>query len=138
MHGAVELEHRVAADHERVGQTRRHRVRLEPGQLDRQYGGVGGHLGLVGLGHDHLGADARAAQRGQAGGRGGGEDQPGPHARRASAARSGSSPIDQVERLPVERLEVERVAEAGTGVLAGLEPDPLAHLVRRRLPRPAE
>src|SRR5690606_37000329 len=44
----------------------------------------------------------------------------------------------EVERVSVELLEAERRALARLGLLAGLQPDPLADLVRRRLTRPAE
>src|SRR3954453_3360562 len=44
----------------------------------------------------------------------------------------------EVEGGAVERLEVERRALPGPHLLAGLEPDPLAHLVGGRLRRPAE
>src|SRR4051812_2354130 len=43
-----------------------------------------------------------------------------------------------VERPAVEGLEVERVALPGPGVVAQLQPEPFADLVRRRLPGPAE
>src|SRR5262245_32321242 len=44
----------------------------------------------------------------------------------------------QVQGLPVELLQVERGTLAGLGVLAGLQPDPLADLVRRGLARPTQ
>src|SRR5262245_49326869 len=63
--------------------------------------------------------------------------------------RSGSEPAQgrlqrvepdraQVERGGVERLQVERRTLAGPHLVARLQPDPLAHLVGRCLPRPAQ
>ena len=58
---------------------------------------------------------------------------------RASAARSGSRPRrTEVERGPVERLQVEVGALALLRVGPGLQPDALPDLVRRRLSRPAQ
>src|SRR3954454_19600875 len=44
----------------------------------------------------------------------------------------------EVQGLPVEHLEVEVGAPAGLRIIPGLQPDPLADLVRRGLTRPAQ
>src|SRR4051794_13498034 len=44
----------------------------------------------------------------------------------------------ELQRVAVERLEVEFGPFAGLRVLSRLQPDPLAHLVRRCLPRPPQ
>src|SRR5690349_9703115 len=44
----------------------------------------------------------------------------------------------EVERVRVEPAQVERRALTGLGLVAGLEPDALADLVRRRLAGPAQ
>ena len=62
---AVELEHRVAAEHQRVaGADRRDRRGLGVGQPQRRAraGSIGGDRVLVDAADDHLGVDARRAR----------------------------------------------------------------------------
>ena len=81
--GPAELEHRVAAEHERSLRPRpvqadalHHGLGLEPGQGEGERGRAGGlHGGLVDAADDDLWVEARGAQRLQSGRTGRGEHE---------------------------------------------------------------